>query len=169
MIDAARLRALARKYEALADLRRAHARGEAVPEASVFKALAREFPGCLAELDTLPLDTIDARAAALAHAASGGSIEPWMEWLADYHSILRAALRIKPRVARGAALDDDRAEALARDAVAHLGVHVDAAFVRAVAAPPEGRLVTLVLTELSLRHGHPAATIKRAIFPAARR
>jgi hypothetical protein len=160
---------LARKYETLGALRRARALGEAVPPPAVFKALAREFPGCLNELDTLPLDAIDARAAGLAVAAAGGPAEAWMEWLSGYHALLRAALAIKPRVARGPELDDARAERIAIEASASSGAAVDAAFVRAVADPPAGRLVALVFAQLEQTHGCPAATIKRALFPHGRR
>jgi hypothetical protein len=165
----AELARLARKYETLAALRRAREGGASPPEAAVFKALARQFPGCLNELDTLPLDIIDARAAALAAAATGGPTEPWMTWLWGYHALMRAALRIKPRVARGEALDEARAAALASDAAAHAGIAVDAAFARAVAQPPGGRLVAVVFARLEATHGCAAATIKRALFPAARR
>jgi hypothetical protein len=164
MPDAAALARLAWKYRTLGELRRARDRGEPVPPAPVFKELAREFPGCLRELDTLPLDELDARAGALAAAAAGGPVEPWMEWLAGYHALLRAALRIKPRA--GARLDDARAEALARDASAVAGVEVDAAFAREVAAPPGGRVVGVVLARLERSHGRPAATIKAALFPS---
>lgn len=160
---------LAEKYESLAALRRARAGGASPPEASVFKALARAFPGCLNELDTLPLDHLDARASALRAAASGGPVEPWMEWLSGYHALMRAALRIKPRVARAEPLDDARAAALASDAAAHAGADVDASFVRAVAHPPGGRLVAVVFARLAATHGASAAVIKRTLFPAARR
>ena len=40
-----------------------------------------------------------------------------------------------------------------------------AAFVRAVASPPRGRLAPLVLDRLAARHGLPAAAIARALFP----
>ena len=160
------LRRLARKYDALAALRRARAGGAPAAEAAALKTLARAFPGCLNELDTLPLEAIEARASALVEAATGGPVEPWMEWMSGYHALMRAALRIKPRVGRGEALDDDRAEALAREASC---ADVDAAFVRAVADPPGGRLVAVVLARLASTHGCPAATIKRALFPAARR
>ena len=167
-VSPADLGRLAIKYETLAALRRARARGEPVPARGVFKELAREFPGCLNELDTLPLDAVDARAAALAGAAAGGPVEPWMAWLGGYHALLRAALALKPRVGR-AALDDTRAARLAEEASALAGVAVDAAFVRAVADPPGGRLVALVFETLAARHGQPAATIRRALFPASRR
>ncbi len=160
---------LAGKYQALGDLRRARARGEAVPPPAVFRALARDFPGALNELDTLPLDAIDARAASLGVAAAGGPVEPWMDWLSGYHALLRAALAIKPRVRRGPALDGARAERLAREASASAGIAVDGAFVLAVADPPGGRLVPLVLARLAELHGCPAATIKRALFTPGRR
>jgi hypothetical protein len=168
VIQAATLGRLAHKYEVLAALRRARARGEPIPERAVFRDLAREFPGCLNELDTLPLDTLDARAASLANAAKGGPIEPWMEWLAGYHALLRAALRLKPRLSRGEPLDDARADRLARDASAHAGIDLDAAFVRGVADPPRGRLNTFVFLRLSQTHGHPPESIKRALFPHGR-
>ncbi len=159
---------LAYKYERLAALRRARDRGEPVPAASVFKELAREFPGCLNELDTLPLDEVDARAAALGRAAAGEPAEAWMGWLAAYHALLRAALWIKPRVRRGTALDDDRAARLARAASDHAGAEVDAAFVQTVAAPPGGRLNAAVFDALERRFARPAAEIKRALFPRSR-
>jgi hypothetical protein len=160
---------LRRKYEMLGALRRARARGEAVPARGVFKALATEFPGALNELDMLPLEEIDARAEALGRAAAGGPIEAWMGWMGDYHALMRAALRLKPRVARGEGLDEERAEALARAASEQAGVAVDAAFVRAVGTPPEGRLNRVVFARLAEVHGTPAETIKRTLFPRSRR
>jgi hypothetical protein len=163
------LGALAQKYDTLGELRRARSGGAAVPPAGVFRALARAFPGCLNELDTLPLDTIDARAAALRGAAAGAPLEAWMEWVHGYHALLRAALALKPRVRRGAGLDEARAEALARRASKEASIALDAAFVRAVANPPSGRLVVVVLAHLEALHGVPREAIKSAIFPRARR
>ncbi len=163
---------LAGKYDELARLRRARDRGEPVPGAHVFKALAREFPGCLNELDTLPLEDIDARAASLRKASEGEPIVPWMVWLSGYHRLLRAALWLKPRLGRPARVspwDDAAAAALAKQASEVAGVHVDAAFVREVTAPPGGRLVALVFSRLASEHGEPVATLKRALFPRSRR
>jgi hypothetical protein len=160
---------LAYKYQRLGALRRARAAGEPVPEPAVFKALAREFPGALNELDTLPIEDIDARALALARAAEGGPAEPWMAWLAAYHALFRAALRLKPRVERGEGIDGDRADRLAREASEAAGAEVDAAFVLAVAAPPGGRLNAAVFAALERRFGLPGAEIKRALFPRSRR
>lgn len=168
-IGARELHRLAWKYQTLGDLRRARARGEPLPPREVFKALAAEFPGCLNELDTLPLDDIDARAAALTCAAEGGPKEDWMAWLWSYHDLLRVALRIKSRVARGPLLDAARAEKLARDEGAQASAPVDADFVRSVAAPPRGRINALVFDRLSARYGASAAAIKLALFPRSRR
>src|SRR5262249_52406116 len=104
---------LAYKYETLAELRRARAAGEAPPARSVFKALATEFPGALNELDMLPLDVIDERAAALSRAAGGAPTEPWMDWLFAYHALMRAALHVKARLARTRVVSDDEAASLA--------------------------------------------------------
>src|SRR5262249_61413005 len=126
------------KYCGRAELGGARGRGEPVPPPSYFKALARELPGSLNELDTLPLETLDERASLLETAAAGGPVEPWMEWLSGYHALLRAALFIKPRVRRGVPLDDARAERPAREAGP--GGGLDAALRRPGAAPPDGRL-----------------------------
>ncbi len=175
-VSAEELARLAGKYETLAALRRARARGEPVPPASVFKALARAFPGSLNELDTLPLEDIDARAEALSRAAAGGEQEPWMEWLSGYHASLRAALLVKARLARPLP-DEATAEQIAREVSERLAREapgaalgpIDAALVREVAAPPGGRLVTLVFSRLERLHGCPAEIIKRALFPRSKR
>jgi hypothetical protein len=159
---------LAEKYETLGALRRARAAGAEVPERAVFQALAEEFPGCLNELDTLPIEAIDARAAALAAASSGGLAEPWMTWLAGYHALLRAALRIRIRTTKSRDLDDARIQILADDAAIHSGAAIDPAFVLAVLRPPGGRIIPVVYARLAALHGAPAATIKRALFPRSR-
>jgi hypothetical protein len=159
---------LAEKYRTLGELRRARAEGQAVPERAVFQALAEEFPGCLNELDTLPLDEIDARAAALEGAAAGGPILDWMAWLAGYHALLRAALRIRIRSTQRRDVDDARARDLADDASAHAGEVIDPAFVQAVLRPAGGRIIPVVYERLARLHGAPAATIKRALFPRGR-
>ena len=159
---------LAEKYQALGDLRRARAQGFAVPERAVFKALAEEFPGCLNELDTLPLETIDARAVALFAAAAEGPVLDWMGWLAGYHALLRAALRIRIRSTRAREINAARAVELAEDASAHSGAAIDAAFVQAVLRPPDGRIIPVVYERLAALHGAPAEAIKRALFPHSR-
>ena len=175
--SSAELLRLAAKYQALGELRRERARGAALPERAVFKALARELPGCLKELDTLPLEEIDARAAALAEAAQGGPILDWMAWLAGYHALQRAALRIRIRSTRptrstrstqSRTVDEARATILAEDAAAHSGAAIDPAFVHAVMRPPGGRINPVVFARLAHLHGATAATIKRALFPHAR-
>jgi hypothetical protein len=160
--DLARLSA---KYRALGDLRRARDRGEPIPERGVFRALAAEFPGALNELDNLPLEEIDRRLAALERAAGGGEAEPWMAWMGAYHGLMRAALYVKIRVARAAAISAEEAAGLAAKAGAHAGVDVDAAFVRAVMNPPGGRLNRVVMGALEARFGVGAGEIRGALFP----
>lgn len=160
--------ALARRYETLAELRRARDRGEPRPEGIFWKRLADEHPGSLRELDTLPLPILDARAAALRAAAEGGPLEAWMILLAHHRALWIAALRIKRAIQPGDAIDDARVDALAREASAFAGVDVDNTFARGVARPPRGRLEILILAQLEREHGRPAAEIAALVLPDAR-
>lgn len=136
--------ALARKYAALADLRRRRDEGGPAATRAELRALAREFPGCLRELDTLGPTELARRASATAAAAAGGTVEPWMEWIAAYHGLMADALAI--RAGGGAALGrgDEWAEA--------------------VRAPPGGRLNVVVLRELGRRFGVEAAEVAGVLF-----
>jgi hypothetical protein len=168
LVEPVELERLARKYRRLAELRRARARGEPIPERAVFRELAGEFPGALHELDNLPLEEIDRRAEALATAIAGGPAEPWMAWMARYHALMRAALYVKIRVARRPPLSGEQAAALAAKAGAHAGADVGAAFVLTVADPPEGRLNRVVDAALAAAFAAPAEEIRRALFPRRR-
>lgn len=164
--DLAELSRLAGKYRALGELRRERSAGGALPERRVFRALAAEFPGALHELDHLPLEEIDRRRAALELAAAGGAPpSPWMAWMWAYHALMRGALYVKIRVARAGAPDEAAAAALAARAEAHAGIALGAGFVRAVHAPPEGRLNRVVMAGLEERYGVSAAEIREALFP----
>ncbi|MDI1483113.1 hypothetical protein [Polyangium sp. y55x31] len=162
------LLALESKYAAIAELRRARDRGEPIPERAVFKALAERFPGALHELDTLPLDVVDARLAAIRAVVAGGEIEPWMAWMASYHALLRAGLHIRIRTTKDRTRGAERASELAADASSHAGIEVDVAFVHATLRPPKGRLVGVVYTRLEALFGEPASSIRATLFPRLR-
>ena len=166
-LGASELGRLAYKYKTLAELRRDRAGGGEPPPARVFKALAGEFPGALQELDTLPLEVIEERESALARAADGGEVSPWMEWLHGFHTLMRAALRVKVRLAGARDVSDDRARALALEAARHGPADdVDVSFVCAVARPPGGRITPVVLSRLAARFGADPDRIGDEIFPA---
>jgi len=166
------LKDLARKYRTLVALRarRDQQQGdrsdppplsERTP-AAVLRSLAREFPGCLRELDTLGAPELARRAACVAEAATAGAArerepepEPWIAWIARYHKLMRVALAI--RRARGA----QASEASER-------VEIDAEFVAEVMAPPDGRLGIVVLRRLARDFGVPAREIAAALFPLRR-
>jgi len=165
------LRAIERllhKYETLAELRRARARGEPIPDRSVFRALAREFPGALYELDRAPLDDIDARRSALAATVGGGAAAPWMTAMATYHALYRAALYLKVRLKKGHAPGAEEAVSLAGAAARHAAIDVGAAFVQAVAQPAGGRIGPVVLAEVASREGVPEPEARQAMFPTRR-
>jgi hypothetical protein len=150
------LRALSRKYDVLAKLRRDRAEGGAIADRHVLRALAREFPGALRELDTLTDDEIDRRASALSLAAEGDVVAPWMAWMAGYHATMRAALLIKARTARLRELEAETARAVALSASERTGISVDEGFVR------------VVFQRLAEEFEMPADEIWQALFPTRR-
>jgi len=158
----AALRALARKYEIMSELRASlpPAVEPSADDRARLRALAAEFPGALRELDTLATDEIARRRDALTAAAAGGAVEDWMHWLDGYHAHMRAALAIK-RALTGGAIAPDEQQAIARAS----GVPVDDVFVAAVAAPPHGRLNVVVFDRLAAATGVSAKTIWDTLFP----
>jgi len=162
------LLALARKYEVLARLRRDRERGSAVAARAELRALAREFPGALRELETVRTDEIDRRARSLVQAASGAPVEAWMAWMIAYHAVMRAALLVKAQLARTGGVPSDSDRAIAADASRRSGLSLDRDFVRAVANPPDGRLNIVVFQCLGRSFGVAPDVIWEALFPARR-
>jgi hypothetical protein len=148
---------LARKYAALAALRRRRDDGGDPAGGGALRALAAEFPGCLRELDTLGLPELERRARACADAACQ---EPWIEWIAAYHALMRGALAV-----RG---EPGPPGELAARASRVAGLPLDEAFVAAVLSPPHGRIGVVVLRALAARFGVPAPEIASALFPVRR-
>lgn len=141
-----RIEALARKYRRLADLRGRRDGDGSGPAATraELRALAAEFPGALRELDTLGAPELRRRADACAAAAAGQPAEPWMLWIDRFHELMRRALQAR---ARGAGAD---------------------AFERDALAPPDGRMLPLVLSEVAAAFGEPLDRVAAALFPSRR-
>lgn len=156
---------LQRKYAQILALRRA----SEPASRDVLRALAREFPGALRELDALPLDEVTGRVEALAGVVDLHEGPAWARWLAAYHGLMRLTLALKLALsARGAqALADAQSFADAADARWGHALGVD--FVRAVHAPPRGRLGVVVFAALGARFGEDPAHIWQTLFPTARR
>src|SRR5688572_18985867 len=143
------LLALARKYRALAELRRAQHRMSFSDARAPLRELSREFPGSLRELDTLPLEEIERKGEQLESAAHGAGFEPWMQWMHEYHLTMRAALAVKQRLAGRRAPSDAVAFEIAGAVSAEVGYRCDLEFVFAVARPPRGRINPIVLRRLA--------------------
>jgi hypothetical protein len=165
--SAEELRQLARKYRALADLWRAGYSDASDEALAAFRPIASEFPGALREYQMVPQGELDRRAEALERAAEGGPRQPWMDWMHGYHALMRAALAIKRRLARARIPSEARARAIAEE-VSAAGAPVDAAFVRAVARPPDGRINVVVFARLGALTGVAPDEIWEALFPAVR-
>lgn len=149
--------ALARKYAALVALRRRRDDGGDPAGGGALRALAAEFPGCLRELDTLGLPELERRAKACADPTCD---EPWLDWIAAYHALMRAAFAVRAEAGTP--------EELATRASRAAGVTLDEAFVAAVLSPPQGRVGVVVLRALAARFGVPAPEIASALFPVRR-
>jgi hypothetical protein len=149
--------ALARKYAALVALRRRRDDGGDPAGGGALRALAAEFPGCLRELDTLGLHELERRASACADPACE---EPWIDWIAGYHALMRAAFAVRAEAGTP--------EELATRASRAADVTLDDAFVAAVLSPPHGRVGVVVLRALAARFGVPAPEIASALFPVRR-
>lgn len=149
---------LVAKYEEILRLRRAGP-GETAAEARpALRALAREFPGALRELDGLPMEEIEARLVALRARVSGGPEAPWMRVLESYHRHFRGALALKEAIARDAlepdALDPDAASWLPHRA--------------AVRRPPGGRLGPLVVDRVAEELGILPSQVSAALVTRVR-
>lgn len=101
-LGARELARLTRLYVALGELRRAKLRGEPPPSPEVFRALAREFPGSLRELELIPLDALDARVTELLAAQAGGPTPPWARVQARFQHVVRDLLATGGRAGPGA-------------------------------------------------------------------
>jgi hypothetical protein len=144
------------------------------------RALSEEFPGCLRELDVLGAAELRRRVALLDAAATGvealGAVDAtdspdWLLWVAAYHRLMRAALaarRMMERAERISGLSGERLAHLRAAAATIAGELVDDAFIRAVAAPPAGRLSPMVLGILARHFSVPATHISRTLFPPRR-
>jgi hypothetical protein len=165
--SAEELRALARKYETIAVLRRDRAAGGAVAPRPVLRALAREFPGALKELDRLTMEQVEYRYHALSAAGLGGPVEAWMRWMVAYHATMRAALFLKARIVASAPpLSDELVQEAAAEGSRRCGMPIDEAFVRAVASPPAGRLNRAVFERLGEAFAERPEVMREALFPS---
>lgn len=168
------LQALRDKYQRMLTLRRMHDAGTEHDPRPELRALATAFPGALREIDQLPLHVIEQRVLELDRAlADLSATQTWMTWMAEYHGLLRVALRLKrsiPARDRTAAahelavqqLQDAQNEAADAPAVATL----DRSTLLAMLRPPRGRLSAWVIEQIASRHGVSVDDVRAQLFPA---
>jgi hypothetical protein len=88
------------KYEEMLALRRTDD-GSYDPRERM-AALAARFPGALREIDTLPMDEIEARIDALTNAERDPShAAPWMKAQSRFHALTREALSARAKTLAG--------------------------------------------------------------------
>jgi hypothetical protein len=157
--------ALARKYRALSELRRAQYGTTFAEVRAPLRELSREFPGALRELDSLPLEEIERKSELLEQAAHGAELEPWMLWMHAYHLTMRAALAVKFKLAGRRFVTEAAALEIAGEVSVEIGYRCDLDFVIAVARPPDGRINPVVFRRLGLMFDAEPESLGRALFP----
>lgn len=154
---------LLRKYLALEAMRAS----PAGPGARALRALVREFPGALRELDALTPAEIASRVAALTPCRALDEAPPWAARIAGYHGLMRVTLAVK-RLIAGRPLAEVDCARLGRCARGLDGGPLGEDFVRAVASPPRGRLNLVVFRYLGARFGESSEDLWQSLFPTPR-
>ena len=168
--------ALLRKYRQLVRWRRARDAESDTPDPEAagrdgLRELAEEFPGALRELDVLGLAELERRVARLDRAggdAVDSDADAWALWIATYHRIMRAALAAKRALGKQRRPSAAQLAELTAATSALAALPLDEEFVRAIAAPPGGRIGVVVLRTTARHLGVPAATLSMTLFPPRR-
>ncbi|MBK7396136.1 MAG: hypothetical protein IPJ34_07500 [Myxococcales bacterium] len=150
------------KYEELVALRR---EADADTPRARLKELARRFPGALAEIDRLPMQTLVDRRDALVR----GETPPFARAWSRVHSGLRGVLAIKAWLGGKRATDASDADRL-RVAIEGGAVTREASAwverVHDIARPKDGRIVTLVHDAVAAELGVTADELRAILFGA---
>lgn len=152
---------LSRKYQLIAALREGVGVLSAAQAREPLRALSREFPGALREVDVLSVAVLERRRTELSTATEPYAL--WMRAVHAYHQIMALSLWLKVRLGRHT--ESSSFEQLAAEASQHHALTCDAAWVAAVASPPGGRLNRLVFGWLAAQVGLAAADVPGLLFP----
>lgn len=139
--------ALARKYQTLLAWRAQKQRDGSEPDRAEFRALAKEFPGALRELEVLSVATIEQRAREL-EACACGEVEPalWMRAIESFHRWMRFALLVRARSAHGRAAMTEHDSDVRDEALEHSH---NAEFVRQLLDRTTNRARPLVIEQVA--------------------
>jgi hypothetical protein len=157
------------KYEEMRALRRADADGAAFDRARAARLAAR-FPGALREIDTLPMEELERRLAAVETAvAEPNKAEPWMHAMARFHELLGGALVAKRWLAGRKAVDGELRGTFEARFAGRREVLAWSDALPAVARPPSGRLLRLVLSRVAQETQTSEEDLRAALFGPPRR
>jgi hypothetical protein len=164
------LEPLRSKYEEMLEMRLAHEAGTEDPSEVRLRMaeLALRFPGALREIDELELGEIRARIEALGMVLRGDVEKAeWMIAIGLFHAAMRGALSVKRWLAGRKRVDLAIEEAFARE-VTGLAFAEDARAWRSelprIAAPPRGRLSSIVYERIARQLGTSERKARRLVF-----
>lgn len=158
------------KYTELLRLRRGDLDGSIRDPRPALIALSREFPGSLREIDRLPMKVLEHREAylqcLLVQPQHPQPYELWAPLGMRHHELLRGALELKrwlakrhPTFVLQLQLKEEFCDLYwQRDALAWRSS------LEQIAAPPQGRLVQLVLERLSQESGYSPEVLRSILF-----
>jgi hypothetical protein len=133
--------------------------------------LALHYPGALREIDDLPLSELHARVLALDAAMRGGRTADWMRAVGLFHALMRGALCAKRWLAGRKRLDGG-IEQLFASALPGLSFPDDAEVwqedLARLAAPPDGRVSSLVFERIAEHLGETQAAARALVFGVSR-
>ena len=138
------------------------------PDRAVLQALAREFPGALAEIDRIPPEVLEARLATLDRLIKRDGEPPaWARGWLLAHPMLRGALLAKAWLGGRRSVDATTRAELSREVPTMPwpeDVRPWLERLDEVADPPLGRLVDVVFRDVASALGLPDADAVRALL-----
>lgn len=160
------------KYTELLRLRRGDLDGSIPDPRPAMALLASAFPGALREIDRCPMHELERRKAYLqgllepATHERDDNIEPWAPLGMRYHELLRGALEAKRWLATRPLKETTRERFVQEAGSLRWGSDALtwASSLEAIATPPQGRLVNLVLEQLARENLRSAEELRTILF-----
>jgi hypothetical protein len=153
--------ALLRKYTELSRLRR---ESTTTPPTLALRALAREFPGALREIDRLSHDEIERRIRVLQTEPTDAPMEPALRAVHLFHVHMRELLFAKTWLRGQRTITKELRARFLVAAATRPGAACWAEALEQIARPPNGRLVVIACAKVAAQLGVSNETAHALVF-----
>jgi hypothetical protein len=154
---------LLRKYQALYRLRQ-EAPLSSVPPTLALRALAREFPGALREIDRMSMAEIQRRIQVLENAPEHAPVEASLLAVHLFHVHMRGLLFAKAWLRGRRVITDELRQSFRVAAAKHSEASTWADDLERIANPPQGRLVGLACAKVAEGLGVSVGVARALVF-----